>query len=45
MPRKTLRDDQRIGNPNFIYSSDDDNDTQLDLRMADARAALKGDAT
>lgn len=33
---------ERIGNPDFIYSSDDDEDTQLSLRVADARAALSG---
>lgn len=34
----------RIGNPRFVYSSDDDSDedTQLSMRMADARASLKG---
>jgi predicted house-cleaning noncanonical NTP pyrophosphatase (MazG superfamily) len=34
---ETLR---RIADPDFRYSSDDDDDTQLSLRMADARAAL-----
>ncbi len=32
---------ERIGNPEFVYSSDDDADTQESLRMADARATLK----
>jgi hypothetical protein len=31
---------QRIGDPDFLYSSDDDEDTQLNLRIADARAAI-----
>jgi hypothetical protein len=31
---------RRIGNPEFRYSSDDDEDTQLSLRIADARAAI-----
>lgn len=34
---ETLR---RIADPDFRYSSDDDEDTQLSLRMADALAAL-----
>lgn len=34
---KTLR---RIADEDFVYSSDDDEETQLSLRIADARAAL-----
>lgn len=32
---------RRIGNPEFVYSSDDDDEDQLSLRMADARASVK----
>jgi hypothetical protein len=31
---------KRIGDPEFRYSSDDDEDTQLSMRIADARAAI-----
>lgn len=32
---------KRIANPQFRYSSDEDEDTQLSMRIADARAAIK----
>lgn len=31
---------KRIGDPEFRYASDDDEDTQLSMRIADARAAI-----
>lgn len=36
---------KRIGNPEFEYSSDDDDDTSLSMRIADARAALSCDSS
>lgn len=42
---RSLKALRRIGDPHMVYSSDEDSDedTQLSMRMADARAVLSGD--